>query len=273
MEDDQQVDPQVDTEAPETPPEGEPEQTTEAVETPEEGGAPAPESVTREMLEEALSGVSGQYQQHIDNLGQQLRQMQQALMARKPQPQPQQKQSIVPDDVDAFSNMDGYKVHQMLKTLEQRTMQNEQKMQQRYNEIRQQNEMRERSERYYQHLYNQTEAAAKSDPMFQDQEAREFLERQVVAHVQASNGNIQQVNIPQIAQKTAAFIRKLADAKYKEKLSAPPAKPQAPKGSPAKPGKPPLDVKSLDDLDKAMDQVVPGFEKQLRQEMGLEYEE
>ncbi|MFO7902312.1 MAG: hypothetical protein R6U98_06620 [Pirellulaceae bacterium] len=242
---------------------------------PESQGA-IPEPITREMLDEALSGVAGQYQDRIDALGQQMQQLQQFLMYQrqsqtKPQTQ-QQHQGVVPE-FDRFAEMRPQDAHRLLKQLEERIQATERAATQRYEQLTQREKQKDQAERYYQYLYNETETAAKSDPMFQDPAARDFLEKQIVAHIQASGGNLQKVNIPQIAKKTVEFIQKMADSKVKEKMSASPGPPRPPSGSAAKPGKPPLNVTSLDDFDKAFDANAADFENDMKRMLGVPIEQ
>jgi len=218
-----------------------------------------PAYVTREALDQTVSGLTQEMRRQLG----QMQQMLQQSMQQTPQTPNQQPQDYFPDyrSFEQEVLQDPTRFYDVMKQMREEQRQIQEQTTQRLEQLQRELQIREHTERYYNYLNQQTEAVVKQYPVLQDKKVQEILKGQVAAHINAVNGDLQQVNIPQIAKNLVATIDGLVQARLKTQdgqPTAPGKPPAAPQGSPTKPApsKDKREINTWDDFEAGLDELV-----------------
>lgn len=241
------------------------------------------EYLTREALDEVMSGFAGQYQGGLEEMRGQLNQMAQAL-TRIYQGRGQQTQTNKPQipDYPEFAEMDVHGFQKLLKSMNDDQTKRWETMQRRMEMMEQDRRMERDAEKYFNYLRSQTETAISKFPVFQEDWAKELLANTISVQANNVRGNLHNLNVMKIAQGLAGNLEKFRAAQAAA-AAAESGQPGGtgivpaggggsgapPKGTPSRPGQKPMpEIKSERDIDKVFDQFLTPIAQGLFEDMG-----
>ncbi len=243
--------------------------------------APQPSYVEQGAFDSAIAGMASDSNKRSQNINQQIQELRQMMVAQNQRrQQPRQERTPVIPDYRQFAEMDQLDLHSTLSKMTSAHQTEMSAMRKQLGAVQQQVQRNRYEREFHAYVTGQTDQAVRENgKVFKSPEMKSLLQHQVAAHIQASGGDLNRVNIPEIARNLGKLFTTEAGRMYQEKIApsgrgSPSSKvPSAPgsapvKGTGSRPRVAPKEMKTMDDFGAGLEAQLTQMAQNIQDNQG-----